>query len=178
MVGKQHPEGAWNTNSSNPSFPACLEGCPVLVPQPPSELGLLLLPSWNGLFLWEGTHSDQPGLTGVQVCCQGHRPNFGHLSLGKTSSHPFLGVCVGLGVLGGWSSPAAPVTSAPGALESPLVLLPWSSGLGDTSAPLGSVQGGAMLPAGISHPCGRGRPGAGIPRECLWPGGVPSSWPC
>lgn len=108
MVGKQHPEGAWNTNSSNPSFPACLEGSPVLVPQTPSELGLLLLPSWNGLFLWEGTHSDHPGLTRVQVCCQGHCPNFGHLSLRKDllPSLPW-GLC-GTGSAGKLEQPSCP----------------------------------------------------------------------
>ncbi|NWW41537.1 MTMR5 protein, partial [Panurus biarmicus] len=35
---------------------------------------------------------------------------------------------------------------------------------------------------GISHPCGRGRAGAGIARVCVWPGtspgSVPSPWPC
>ncbi|RLV62512.1 hypothetical protein DV515_00019238, partial [Chloebia gouldiae] len=164
---KQHPEGAWNTNSSNPSLPACPEGCPVLVPP---ELGLLLLPNWNKLFLWAGSHSDYPGLTRVQVCCQGHHQILG-ISLGKD---PLPCLPWGLCGLGRLEQPSCPGHLSPGALGSPWALLLWSSGLGDTSPALvGSAQGWGRAP-GWSIPSLRTR------NAWSWhcPGGVPSSLRC
>lgn len=153
-VGKQHPEGAWNTNSSNPSFPAWLEGwcwCPQ------TELGLLLFPGWNGLVWGERTHSDQPGLTRARCASRGITHILG--SWGRVSCHSIPGS------VWRWECWEGGVAQ----------LLPWSSGLG-------GVQDGDALLAAISCPCGWDRPGAGTARVCLWPGtspgSVPSCQPC